>query len=215
MACATNINNFVNGSVTCNVNGTNRTYSILNLAKWVSYQSDWYIAAGIPVALILAHWGFEMGWSLTEFTNRWNPANQYGLCGYSGSIDTSKPSGKGTSFTNVVEGVTAYGHLLIAGYKHIAWCYSDGSGGNTGLQKAINGLNNGYDTGYSYGSTSYCSSKTYLLNSSSEKRLWAEAGYTGMYNTITSSTNTCLNDKVYRQTTDPGLTGFDGINFTD
>ncbi|GAB6992318.1 glucosaminidase domain-containing protein [Paenibacillus pini] len=214
MACASNINTFVNYSVSY-YTGTlpPNTYTVTDLAKWVSYQS--YLSpyyGAIPVSLILGQWGFEMGWSGSELTARYNPGNQDSACGYSGSyISGVTTPGKRLQFSNIKEGVTAYANLLIAGYKCVATAYSTGGiGTGTGLSRACDALSKGYDSAQAE-SSSYCSSSSYAENSSSTKRIWATAGYSGLYSTISSTNNTCLNGFNYIQSTNPGLTGFSNI----
>jgi hypothetical protein len=216
MACATNVNNFVNTTVSY-YTGTlpPNSYTVYDLAKWVSYQS--YLSpyyGAIPVSLVLGQWGFEMGWSGTELSSRYNPGNQDGTCGYSGSyIPGVTTPGKRLQFSNIKEGVSAYAHLLIAGYKCVATAYSTGGiGTSTGLSRACTALSDGYDSAQADPST-YCSSTSYAENSSSTKRIWATAGYTGLYSTISSATNTCLNSYNYIQSTDPGLPAFSNITF--
>lgn len=212
MACSSNISGFVNGSIM--YNGTR--YDILSLAKWVSYQS-WRKSGGtngLPVALILGQWGFEQGWDVNEARARNNLANQRALCSYRGAVDegvNSVSPGKGTSFDNIIEGVTSYARLIIEGFMHVRYAYSDAGGGNAGLKAAIQVFEDGYYTGYTGPSTKYCSSVTYTLKSPSSKRIWATAGYNGLYDTLTRSANTCLNSLIYIQKTDPNVYGFSNL----
>lgn len=220
MPCASNINNFVNGTITY-TDSFDHHFAVLDLAKWVSYQSyrSPYYGA-IPISLILGQWGFECSnsngsWRLDEFQARYNPGNQDATCGYSGSyIPGSTTPGKRLKFSNLIEGVTAYAHLLIAGYKCVAEAYSRGGiGTNAGLERAVNALSKGYDKDTSASST-YCASGSYAENSESTKRIWATAGYSGLYGTLTSSNNTCLNGLNYIQSSDPNLYKFTNISFT-
>jgi hypothetical protein len=212
MACATNVNNFVNGTVPYTDSFTHN-FAVLDLAKWVSYQSyrSPYYGA-LPVNLILGQWGFEMGWSLSEFSSRNNPGNQDGTCGYNGSyIPGVTTPGKRLKFSDLIEGVTAYAHLLISGYPCVQSAYSHGGiGTGTGLSRACTALSVGYDADNST-SSSYCTSNTYDENSSSTARIWATAGYNGLYSTISSSNNTCLNGYNYIQSSDPALYKFTNI----
>ncbi|SHK17315.1 hypothetical protein SAMN02745136_01938 [Anaerocolumna jejuensis DSM 15929] len=205
-----NIDDFVNGTITSN--GTK--YPVLSLAKWVSYQSFRNSYSGtISVALVLAQWGFEMGWSLTEFSSRFNPGNMDSILEYSGYKDPKGTvPGKRVSFSDVVNGVTAYAHLLIAGYKHVAWAYGTGTGDDD-LSDSVKALNDGYMTGYMGGKATYGTTRTggYALNSPSEKRLWATAGYTGMFATINNHTSLSDNDGSIINPVK--LTGFKDIPF--
>ncbi|MFC5470164.1 hypothetical protein ACFPPD_15765 [Cohnella suwonensis] len=214
MACASNINSFVNYTVSY-YTGTlpPNTYTVLDLAKWVSYQSHLSPYTGsIPVSLILGQWGFEMGWNGSELSARYNPGNQDSVCGYSGTKDTSNPTpGKRVSFSNIVQGVSAYAHLLIAGWKCVATAYAAGGTSTAaGLSRACDAIANGYDSAQNDPST-YCTSGSYAENSVATKRIWATAGYPGLYSTISSSNNTCLNVHNYVQTGNPNLAGFSNI----
>lgn|GEM_PF-4282050 len=123
MACVSNINNIVNGSIT--YNGTR--YDITALAKWVSYKS-WSKSGGkngLPVTLVIAQWGFEHGWDLADLRTTLNPAFQRSSCEYSGTYDNTRPSGN-----SLKEGFSAYAKLLIEGYMHVRYAYS-AEGGNT------------------------------------------------------------------------------------
>lgn len=216
MACASNIDGFVKGELAFYDLGNVRFFDVLELAQWVSYQSfrSPYYGA-VPVSLILGQWGFELGWSTGEFSSRWNPGNQDGMCGYRGSyLPGDLPPGKRLAFVSPFQGVTAYAHLLIAGYPHVLWAYSAGGYGKPGLERAVNALSRGYDTGYSQQATTYCATKSYALNSDAQKRIWATAGYSGLYSTLTWSNNTCLVDKLYVQTSNPRI-GFSDIDFSE
>ncbi|MNI55795.1 hypothetical protein D3C73_1107670 [compost metagenome] len=214
MPCASNINAFVTGTVPYTDTFTHN-FAVLDLAKWVSYQS--YLSpyyGALPISIVLGQWGFEMGWSLTEFAARNNPGNMDSTCGYSGSIipGVSTP-GKRYKFDNLIEGVTAYAHLLIAGYPCVQSAYSHGGIATAaGLTKACNALSAGYDADNTT-SSSYCANSTYAENSSSTKRIWATAGYSGLYITINGTNNTCINGYNYIQSSDPGLYKFTNISF--
>lgn len=100
---------------------------------------------------------------------------------------------------------------IIEGYPHVRYAYSGNGGNSAGAAAAANALSSGYWTGYTKSATSYCSSTSYAVNSSSTKRVWATAGYSGMDGTITSSNNTCLNTLHYIQKTDPNVYGLSNI----
>ncbi|MFK7694538.1 hypothetical protein [Paenibacillus sp. HJGM_3] len=96
--CLQNQLDFVYGTI----NSAGTSYTVLDLAKWVSYQS--YLSpyhGSIPISFVLCHWPFEIGWSITAFESRYNPGNQGALCGYSGTSDGTPP---GTSFVSAVHG---------------------------------------------------------------------------------------------------------------
>ncbi|MFB5268612.1 hypothetical protein ACE41H_17765 [Paenibacillus enshidis] len=211
MPCASNINSFVNGSVT--YNGTR--YDLLALAKWVSYQS-WRKSGGLnglPVSLIIAQWGFEHSWNAGSVQTSYNFAYQDGTCGFSSGVydpNNSTP-GKRLRFTNMLEGIRSYAKLIIEGYIHVRYAYSGNGGNSAGAAAAANALSVGYWTGYTGPATSYCSSTSYAVNSASTRRLWATAGYNGMDSTITSSNNTCLNTLHYIQKTDPNVYGLTNL----
>lgn len=191
MGNTANILAFVNGSFYF----AGQQYKILDMAKWVSYQSYRSPYYGtIPVSLVLCQWGFEMGWNVSEFASRYNPGNIDSTLEYSGSKDSSNPiPGKRVRFTTPYDGVAAYAHLLISGYKHVAWSYGASP---SNLQLAINALNNGYATGYNGGAATY-GGGYYLLDSPEHARIWATAGYSGMYSTIQN--NDCLNGNTFTQ----------------
>ncbi|MHA7578993.1 hypothetical protein ACX12E_01235 [Paenibacillus vandeheii] len=211
MACVTNINNFVTGSVT--YNGTR--YDLLPLAQWVSYQS-WRKSGGLnglPVSLILAQWGFEHSWSTSSVQNSYNFAYQDGTCGATSGVydpNNSTP-GKRLKFTNMLDGVRSYARLIIEGYIHVRYAYSGNGGNSLGASEAAKALSAGYWTGYKGDATTYCTSSSYAVNSVSTRRLWATAGYSGMDTTITNSNNTCLNTLHYIQKTDPNVYGLSNI----
>lgn len=206
MACVSNIQSFVNGSIT--YNGTR--YDLLALAKWVSYQS-WRKSGGLngmPVAMIIAQWGFEHEWTASSIQSSYNFAYQDGTCGYKGTYDSNNSTpGKRLKFDNMKDGIYAYAKLIIEGYLHVRYAYSDAGGGAAGINAGVAALSSGYYTGYTGPATSYCSTRSYALNSSSQKRLWADAGYYRMDTTITGSSNTCLNSLMYIQKTDPNVYG--------
>jgi hypothetical protein len=212
MTCASNINTFVNGSIT--YNGTR--YDLLALAKWVSYQS-WRKSGGLnglPVSVIIAQWGFEhYSWTLPSLQSSYNFAYQDGTCGAtSGVYDPNNTTpGKRLKFTNMLDAIRSYARLIIEGYPHVRYAYSGNGGNSAGAAAAANALSSGYWTGYTKSATSYCSSTSYAVNSSSTKRVWATAGYSGMDGTITSSNNTCLNTLHYIQKTDPNVYGLSNI----
>lgn len=148
-----------------------------------------------------------MGWSVSEFQSRFNPRNIDALLSYSGSVNPNiSIPGKRVSFSDVVNGITAYAHLLISGYKHVAWAYGNDL---NNLSNAVTGLSVGYVTGYNGGSATYGSTVSYALNSSSTKRMWATAGYSGMYSTILNN----LSTRTYVVNTSESLPGFSDITF--
>lgn len=209
MACVSNINAFANGSIT--YNGTR--YDTIALAKWVSYQS-WRKSGGInglPVALVLAQWGFEHGWDLADLQATLNPAFQRSACGYSGTYDNTRTSGRNLVFNTLKDGFSAYAKLLIEGYIHVRYAYSDAGGNASGINAAVQALKLGYYTGYTGPASSFCAPQSYALNSPSTKRIWAEDPYNGMESTITSSGNTCLNTLIYIQKTDPNVYGLTNL----
>lgn len=210
MACVANINTFVNGSIT--YNGTQ--YSTIALAKWVSYQS-WRKSGGInglPVALLLAQWGFEHGWDLADLQATLNPAFQGHACGYSGTYDNSRPTGRNLVFNSLRDGFSSYAKLLIEGYIHVRYAYSDAGGNTPGINAAVQALKLGYYTGYTGPATSFCANgRSYALKNEDTKRIWAEKPYNGMEGTITSSGNTCLNTLIYIQKTDPNVYGLPNL----
>ncbi|WP_342437631.1 hypothetical protein NSS79_32850 [Paenibacillus sp. FSL L8-0436] len=112
MTCASNINTFVNGSIT--YNGTR--YDLLALAKWVSYQS-WRKSGGLnglPVSVIIAQWGFEhYSWTLPSLQSSYNFAYQDGTCGAtSGVYDPNNTTpGKRLKFTNMLDAIRSYARL--------------------------------------------------------------------------------------------------------
>ncbi|WP_340021704.1 hypothetical protein MHI24_22255 [Paenibacillus sp. FSL K6-1096] len=205
-ACLSNQSDFINGAVISQ--GT--SYNIIDLAKWVSWQSFQSPYFGVlPISLVLAHWAFEHGWSRSSFQSAWNPGFQTGTCGYSGTTDNTP---HGTFFNNVIQGVSAYAHLLISGYRHVQFAYSHAGFGNTGLNAACTALRYGFYANYTGSSTSYCSSQSYALNSTSTRRLWtASGGYQNMYETITG--RDCLNNYTYQQSSDPNVYGFNNISW--
>ncbi|MEJ3719938.1 hypothetical protein WGM54_18270 [Paenibacillus polymyxa] len=209
MACVSNINDFVNGSIT--YKGTR--YDMITLAKWVSYQS-WRKSGGInglPVALILAQMGFEHGWDLEDLQATRNPAFQRSACGYSGTYDDDRVSGRNLVFNTLKDGFSSYAKLMIEGYIHVRYAYSDAGGGTPGINAAVKALKLGYYTGYTGPATSFCSNQSYALKSKATKRIWAEDPYEDMETTITKSKNTCLNTLIYIQKTDPKVYGLDNL----
>ncbi|KEQ25427.1 hypothetical protein [Paenibacillus tyrfis] len=202
--CLNNQTGFVNGVVTYNGN----SYTIANLAKWVAYQTYKSPFYGIlPPAFILVHWAIEMGWSVSEFQSRWNPGNQRALCGFSG---TSNGTPTGTSFSGPNNGVRSYAKLLIEGYPHLQYAYSDGGFDNPGLSAAASALYNGYYSNYGGSSTNYCSSQSYTLKDSNGGRPWTvSVGYEGFYNTIVN--RDCIYAYRDRVFDDPGLPGMTNL----
>lgn len=202
-ACTTNHTNFVNGAVKYG----NYSYTIADLAKWVAYQTYKSPKSGIlPPAFILVHWGIELGWSVSSFQSRWNPGNQRALC--SGFSGTSDGTPNGTSFDGPNNGVRSYAKLLIEGYPHIQYAYSDGGFDDDGLNAASTALYNGYYSMYNGDPTSYCSSQSYTLKDSKGSRPWTTTGgYEGFYNTIVN--RDCIyayRGRVYDDPKLPGMT---------
>ncbi|KZS47104.1 glucosaminidase domain-containing protein [Paenibacillus glucanolyticus] len=212
MACAANISNTVNGAIT--YNGTR--YDILALAEWVSYQS-WRKSGGLngmPVAMIITQWGFEHGWGATGLADiqaTLNFAFQRSACGYSGTYDNSRPSGRNLIFSTLRDGISAYAKLMIEGYIHVRYAYSRAGGNAPGIRAAVKALQDGYDPNYTGPASGFCHSQVFALNSYATRRIWAEHPYPGMDTTITNSNNTCLNSLMYIQKTDPNVYGLPNL----
>lgn len=215
MACRSDIQNFLNMNLSyaCYVNGyyESRSASVINLARWVSYQTyiDAYSGA-VPASVIAAQWGNETGWGTTNlFTTGKNFAAMTFTCDNAiPRCGTIFVNGQGfAQFCNYSDGVRAYSQFLRIGYQHVAYAASYGEGSTpAGYRAACIALGQGYRTGWSF-TTNYCAAnQTY---SSSNPRLWDIARYTTtnqpgsiLYNTIAGY------DCLYNlgvQTTNPGV----------
>ena len=202
--CSSTIQNFLNQTFSCNGN----TYTTVQLAEWVSYQSyssPYY--GDVPISLIIAQWGIESGWGGADMSVYNNPGNQY--CTQGGSQCGQEPNGI-PAFCCIVDGVKAYSALLINGYPHVAHAYADGGFGQPGMQSAAVALGQGYEGSQSL-SDGYCGGPSTISQSSS--RIWATSQYndgngpgSALYDTINA--NDCLSNLNYVQTTNPGLPGF-------
>lgn len=218
MACASNIQSFLNLQLSypCYVNGYWQNYSasILDLARWVSYQSyiDSY-SGSIPVSVIVAQWGNETGWGTSGlFKDGKNLAGMKFTCdsAITRCGDYYVNNVKFAVFCNYRDAVRAYSQLLRIGYQHVASAASNGEGSTpAGYKAACIALGQGFRSGFSF-STNYCTSGTTAVTfSSSNPRKWDAAGYTTinqpgsiLYNTIAQ--NDCLYN-LGVQTTDPRI----------
>lgn len=212
MACRSDIQSFLNKSLsyTCAANGRTYTYTVAQYARWVSYQT--WINGGRPgavqVDVVLAQWGIETGWGTsTGFANK-------NLAGMTYTCDTAisrcgtwyGSSGQGfATFCNWRDSVKAYYQLLSNGYQHVAYAGYNGEAGQTGYKAAAIALGQGYRSAYQY-QTDYCTSLRSV--NSSNPRLWDTGRYNDgggpgskLYNVIAA--NSCL--QIGFQTTDLGV----------
>lgn len=211
MACATEYQNFLDKRVSffCSLTNQVYTYTILQYAQWVSYQSAGDgITGHLPVSLIVTQWGIETDWGRSAcFTDGFNLAGMLFTCDT--NITRCGDCGRFAKFCNIRDSVRAYSQLIRIGYQHVGYAWLNGEGSNTGVKAASIALGQGYRTSWSY-TTNYCLSNSQTV-SSSNPRLWDQAGYnngngpgSSIYSRIAA--NTCLSNLNYVQPASPGLT---------
>jgi hypothetical protein len=178
---------------------TKATYSVAQLAEWVSYQSFRSKEYGdVPVNLVLTQWGIETSWGGTDWYPYYNPGQQGSTCGY-GSQCGTEPIGY-PIYCSIGQGVQSYADLLVNGYPHVATAYAYG-----GVSWAASALGKGYFTEEAVTST-FCGWSGPI--NSSHPRIWAggeynDGGGAGSSITDTINANSCLQSYGFVQVTNP------------
>lgn len=122
----------------------------------------------------MIQWGLESGWGGEDISLYYNPANQAAGCNV-GAVCGQQPN-KLPAFCTIKDGVKVYSALIIKGYPHVMWAFSDNGNGTNGLKPAAGALGQGYYSGYNGGTITFCGG-SYTLTSSSGARIWATSKY--------------------------------------
>lgn len=140
-------------------------------AAWVGWLFSRYapVKGWISTAFVLTQWGWESGWGGKDISTYFNPGNQFS-CGC-GSTCGKESDGKTPAFCSIRDGVNAYALLLTFGYSHVLEAYGVG-----GFSTAAKALGQGYYSGYTGGTVTYCGGP-YTLTSPSGARIWAAGQY--------------------------------------